>query len=335
VKSARGSSSGLTEDDAEAIMREVPSVAAAAPILSASTQVVSGSNNTSTRITGTTLPYFSVRAWSVARGDFWTEADERTAAKVCVIGETVRQDLFGNGDPIGQQIRVGKMPCVVVGLLAAKGQSSFGQDQDDTILVPIGTFRARVSHRAGREVNQIMLSARDPNVSSRAERATNELLRQLHKLQPYEENDFSVRNMQDLAKSFNEQRAAITMLLLSVASISLLVGGIGVMNIMLVSVTERTREIGIRLAIGARSSDILAQFLVEAVVLSGIGGVAGLALGALSSSLLAKQTGWNMKIQPESAIIAVAVASGIGVVFGFFPARTAAKLDPIVALRHE
>jgi putative ABC transport system permease protein len=335
VRSAAGSASGLTEDDARAIMREVPSIGAAAPVMSASAQIVAGARNWSTRVTGTTPEYFDVRAWNTSIGSIFTDADMRISAKVCVIGETVRTNLFGTENPVGRAIRIGRMPCTVVGVLASKGQSSFGQDQDDTVLVPISTFRARIAHRPGREVNMIMLSARDPLVTHRAEVATTALLRQRHHLQPGTENDFTVRNLADLAQTFDEQRAALTFLLLAVASISLLVGGIGVMNIMLVSVTERTREIGIRLAIGARARDILAQFLVESVVLSGLGGLVGLLLGWGVGQILGKTTGWSIKLQPDSAILAVAVSGGIGVIFGFFPARRAAQLDPIEALRHE
>jgi putative ABC transport system permease protein len=336
ARGGAGTAGGLTEDDARAIVREVPSVAAAAPLLSASAQVVAAGRNWATRINGTTPEYFSVRAWPAAEGDVFGDAEVRVAAKVCVIGETVRQNLFDRGeDPIGRTIRIGKMPCTVIAVLEPKGQSSFGQDQDDTVLVPISTFRARVSRRPGREVNMIMVSARDPLVTRRAESGITSLLRQRHRIGPGTENDFTVRNMADLARSFDEQRAALTFLLLSVASISLLVGGIGVMNIMLVSVTERTREIGIRLAIGARARDILAQFLIEAVALAAVGGIAGLGLGIVASYMLGRTTEWSVRIQPESALLAVAVAGGIGVVFGFFPARRAAKLDPIVALRHE
>jgi putative ABC transport system permease protein len=336
VRTAAGTAVGLTEDDARAISREVPSVSAVAPMLGASTQVVAAGRNASTRITGTTPDYFVVRAWNVASGFLFTDAEIRTASKVCLLGETVRQALFPNGeDPLGRSIRVGRMPCTVIGVLATKGQSSFGQDQDDTVIVPITTFRARILNRPNGSINSIMLSAREPNLTRRAEGAITALLRQRHHISAGDEPDFSVRNLQDLAQSFDEQRATLTFLLLAVASISLLVGGIGVMNIMLVSVTERTREIGIRLAIGARARDIMAQFLVEAVVLSAIGGVAGLGLGVFVSYMLGRSTQWSVKIQPDSALIAVAVASGIGVVFGFFPARSAAKLDPIVALRHE
>ncbi len=335
ARGAAGSGTGLTEDDARAIMVEVPSVTAAAPILSAGAQLVVGARNWSTRVYGSTPEYFRVRNWNTIDGAPFTDTDTRLSAKVCVIGTTIQRELFGGGSPLGQQMRVGRMPCTVVGVLESKGQSGFGQDQDDVVIVPLSTFRTRVARKPGREVGQVMISARDPSLMSRAEGAINSLLRQRHRLSAADENDFTVRNMADVVKSFDEQRAAITTLLLVVASISLLVGGIGVMNIMLVSVTERTREIGIRLAIGARAGDILAQFLVEAVVLAAIGGVAGLGLGVGASLLVGMTTQWRVSVQPETAILAVAVAGGIGVVFGFFPARRAAKLDPIVALRHE
>jgi putative ABC transport system permease protein len=335
ARGAAGSGSGLTEDDARAILVEVPSVSAAAPIVSANAQLVAGARNWSTRVYGSTPDYFRVRSWAVTDGAAFTESDVRSSSKVCVIGTTIQRELFGGESALGAMMRVGRMPCTVVGVLETKGQSGFGQDQDDVVVVPISTFRTRVSRRPGREVSQVMVSARDPALMPRAEAAITALLRQRHRLSGADENDFTVRNMSDVVKSFDAQRAAITTLLLVVASISLLVGGIGVMNIMLVSVTERTREIGIRLAIGARAGDLLAQFLVEAVVLAAIGGMAGLGLGAGASMIVGKTTEWKVSLQPETAVLAVLVSGGIGVVFGFFPARRAARMDPIVALRHE
>ncbi len=257
---------------------------------------------------------------------------------MCLLGETVRQALFQGADPIGQTVRVGRVPCTVVGVLASKGQSSFGQDQDDAVIMPISTVRNRLSRRAGRgsrEVNTIMVSARDPNLTRRAETAINELLRQRHRLGANDENDFSVGNMQDIMATLEQTRSTLSALLLAVAAIALLVGGIGVMNIMLVSVTERTREIGIRLAVGARSGDILAQFLVEAVALSVLGGLAGLGVGWAAGTALASVMNWTVSFSPTAAVIALGTSSAIGVVFGYFPARRAAHLDPIQALRHE
>lgn len=335
ARGAAGTGNGLTEDDARAILVEVPSVSAAAPILSASAQLVAGARNWSTRVYGTTPDYFRVRSWNVTDGSVFTDSDLRTSAKVCVVGTTIVRELFGGENALGSTMRVGRMPCTIVGILEAKGQSGFGQDQDDVVIVPMNTFRTRVSRKPGREVQQVMVSAREPSQMPHAEASITALLRQRHRLVGAEENDFTVRNMADVVKSFDAQRQAITTLLLVVASISLLVGGIGVMNIMLVSVTERTREIGIRLAIGARANDILAQFLIEAVVLAAIGGLAGLGLGAGASFLVGRTTEWKVSLQADTAILAVIVSGGIGVVFGFFPARRAARLDPIVALRHE
>jgi len=335
ARGAAGTAQGMTEDDAVAIEHEVPSVRAVAPVLGASAQVVVGARNAATRVTGTTLDYFAVRNWSVSRGSTWTDSDYRTGAKVCVLGETVRRALFDSTDPVGSTLRIGRVPCTIVGVMTSKGQSSFGQDQDDVVLMPLSTFRARVSHRPGREIGMIMLSARDPRLTRRAETAVTALLRQRHHLGAGIENDFTVRNLSEIAQTFDAQRATIAMLLLAVASISLFVGGIGVMNIMLVSVTERTREIGLRLALGARGRDIMAQFLVEAVVLSLLGGLVGLGLGVLANTVIAGQTGWTLRLRVDTALLAVAVAGGIGVIFGFLPARRAASLDPIVALRHE
>jgi putative ABC transport system permease protein len=330
-----GSAAALNEDDATAIARELGTVQATAPILGASAQVVVGSRNVATRAVGSTTDYVRVRSWGLQRGRYFTEADVRTAAKVCLLGETVRVALFGRADPVGETVRIGRVPCTVIGLLAVKGQGSFGQDYDDTVLMPITTLRARIRRASGRDVDQIMVSARDPAVMQRAQQQVLGLMRQRHRLGPGEENDFVVRNLQDIQSTFEKTRSTLSSLLLSIAFIALLVGGIGVMNIMLVSVTERTREIGIRLAVGAQARDILAQFLVEAVVLSGVGGVAGLALGVGAGYGLGKAMDWAVRFSPAAAVIALGTSSGIGVVFGFFPARRAAQLDPIAALRHE
>ncbi len=335
VRGDGGSHAALTEDDARAIARELTAVVAVAPTLGVSAQVVYGARNAATRITGTTPDYLAARDWGVTRGRVFNEADMRSAAKVCLIGETVRQTLFGRADPVGQTMRIGKLPCEIVGLLSPKGQGSFGQDYDDTVLMPITSVRARLRGSTGREVDQIMVSVRTPMQVRRAQAQLTALVRQRHRLQESEENDFSVRNLQEMMETFERTRSTLSTLLLSIACIALLVGGIGVMNIMLVSVTERTREIGIRLAVGARSGDILAQFLVEAVTLSAIGGFAGLALGVGAGVGLGKAMDWNVSFSPVAALIALATSSGIGVVFGFFPARRAASLDPITALRHE
>ncbi|MBI5516152.1 MAG: ABC transporter permease [Deltaproteobacteria bacterium] len=330
-----GSAAALNEDDAQAIARELGTIQATAPILGASAQVVVGSRNVATRAVGSTTDYVRVRSWGLQRGRYFTEADVRTAAKVCLLGETVRQALFGRADPVGETVRIGRVPCTVIGLLAVKGQGSFGQDYDDTVLMPITTLRARIRRASGRDVDQIMVSARDAAVMQRAQQQVIALMRQRHRIGAGEENDFIVRNLQDIQSTFEKTRSTLSTLLLSIAFIALLVGGIGVMNIMLVSVTERTREIGIRLAVGAQARDILAQFLVEAVVLSGVGGVTGLALGVGAGYGLGKAMDWAVRFSPTAAVVALGTSSGIGVVFGYFPARRAAQLDPITALRHE
>jgi macrolide transport system ATP-binding/permease protein len=335
VRSAQGTAASLTDDDAAAIAREVPTVARVAATVGSSVQVVAGERNVSTRATGTTADYFAVRSWGAALGTLWGEDAVTAGAPACAIGETVRQGLFGGADPVGQEIRVGAMPCNVVAVLARKGQSGLGQDNDDTVVMPISTFRAGINRMPNGGVNSIMVTASGPDTVHRAQDAITALLRQRHRIRPGAEDNFGVSNLSDLTSAFNEQTAIVSALLMVVASISLLVGGIGVMNIMLVSVTERTREIGIRLAIGARSRDILAQFLIEATTLAAIGGVAGLAVGVGASLVIGRLTEFSVGFNPDIAATSMAVSGGIGVVFGFFPARSAARLDPIVALRRE
>ncbi len=335
ARGARGAAATLTDEDAVAIGREVPSVAAVAPVLGASAQVVAGELNWSTRVTGTTPGYFAVRTWDAALGALWGDDEVRLSARSCVLGETVRRQLFGADDPTGREVRVGRMPCTVVAVLAPRGQTGFGQDQDDTVVVPISAFRAGIFRLPNGQVNAVMVTARGPDLVFRAQDGVTALLRQRHRIDAGQEDDFSVRNLTEIMNSFQAQQSIISVLLLTVASISLLVGGIGVMNIMLVSVTERTREIGIRLAIGARPRDILAQFLVEAVVLSGVGGLAGLLLGVGASFVLSRVTDFSLQFQTDTALLAMLVSCGVGVVFGFVPARDAARLNPIDALRHE
>ena len=335
VRSAQGTAVSLTDEDAEAIAREVPTVATVAATVASGAQVVAGERNVSTRVTGTTAGFFSVRSWTASLGALWTDEEVRSRAPACAIGETVRQGLFGGTDPIGSEIRVGQMPCTVVAVLARKGQSGFGQDNDDTVVMPISSFRAGITRMPNNQVNSIMVTARGPDVLRRAQDSITLLLRQRHRIRPGAEDNFGVSNLSDLTSAFNEQTAIVSALLMVVASISLLVGGIGVMNIMLVSVTERTREIGIRLAIGARGRDILAQFLIEATTLAVIGGVAGIGVGIVASLLVGRLTEFSVGFRPDIAALSMAVSGGIGVIFGFFPARSAARLDPIVALRRE
>jgi len=298
-------------------------------------QVVAVDRNTNTRVTGTTPGFFTVRSWRPALGALWGDEEVRDATTACAIGETVRRTLFDEANPVGHEIRVGLMPCTIVAVLEKKGQSGFGQDNDDAVIIPISAFRAGINRPPQRRVNSIMVSASAPDVVGRTQEGITSLLRQRHRIRGDAENDFRVNNISDLTAAFDAQRSIISALLLVVASISLLVGGIVVMNIMLVSVTERTREIGIRLAIGARAADILAQFLVESVVLAAVGGAAGLGLGVVASVIVGRVTEFSVSFQPDSALFAVVVSCTIGMVFGFFPARSAARLDPIVALRRE
>ena len=336
ARGAQGTGSGITRADADAVGKEIPSVAAAAPVQSTNSQVVAGARNVSTKITGTTPAFLTIRAWVIESGRGFTDEDLSTSASVCLIGKTVEKNLFPAGDnPLGTTIRVNRMPCVVEGVLGPKGQSGWGQDQDDVILMPLTTFRAHVNKRAGDDIDNIVVSARDASAVFRAQAQITSLMRQRHAIRAGAEDDFMVRNLTEMMNALDAQRAAITMLLLVMASVSLIVGGIGVMNIMLVSVTERTREIGIRLAIGARPIDILTQFLLEAIVLASMGGLAGLLLGIGAGRLVGKLTDYQVSLQPESALMALLISCGIGIVFGFFPARSAAKLDPIQALRHE
>ncbi|MDP2341913.1 MAG: ABC transporter permease [Deltaproteobacteria bacterium] len=336
ARGAPGSGGGLTRADADAIRRELPAVAASAPVQAASTQIVVGAKNVPTRVTGTTPSFLTIRAWQIESGRAFDDADVTSAAAVCLIGKTVEKTLFPGGEnPLGTTVRVDRMPCTIEGVLKGKGQSGGGQDQDDLILMPITTYRAHINRKAGDDVDSIVVSARDAGAVLRAQSQITALLKQRHDIGDDEEDDFMVRNLTEMLNALDSQRAAITMLLLVMASVSLIVGGIGVMNIMLVSVTERTREIGVRLAIGARPVDILTQFLLEAIVLAVMGGLAGLALGAAAGQLVGSLTDYNVSLQPESALLAIVISCGIGVVFGFFPARSAAALDPIQALRHE
>jgi macrolide transport system ATP-binding/permease protein len=335
ARSGTGTVATLTSEDADEIATQIPSVAAVAPSTTYTTQVVAGAGNWSTRVTGTTPEFFDVRAWPVARGASFDEGDLSRRAKVCVLGQTVASALFGDRDPVGEPIRVASMPCTVIGVLARKGQSTFGADQDDTVVLPISTMRANIGHGQGDSVQQIAISSRSRALTEHTATQVAALLRQLHHLSPRDEDDFQIRNLEELTRTYDEQARTIAMLLLVVASIALLVGGIGVMNIMLVSVTERTREIGIRRAVGARSVDVLAQFLVESVVLAVLGGVAGLVVGVVVSVAFGAFSDFVVAFRPTSALVAVVVSAAIGVVFGYFPARRAARLDPIEALRRE
>ncbi|MEX2199196.1 MAG: ABC transporter permease [Burkholderiales bacterium] len=338
VRLAVGSSYTLSEDDALAINREIQE-ATAAPALRGGAQVIWGNGNWSTQIYGTTPEYLAVREWRLASGRIFEPAEMSGAGKVCIVGQTVVRELFGGDDPVGQVVRIKRVPFTVIGVLENKGQSMMGSDQDDIILIPIATARSRVLGAANlakqRAVSTIWVKVADGYDTQAAETQVRALLRQRHRLQPGAEDDFSLRNLAEVMAAQEASSRVLALLLAAVASVSLVVGGIGIMNIMLVSVTERTREIGLRMAVGARTRDILGQFLVEAVTLSLIGGLAGVLLGVGGALLVAQVAGWQIQLSGNAVALAVAFAFAIGVFFGFYPARKAARLNPVEALRFE
>ncbi len=335
AKGKQGAGVRLTEDDGRAILRESISVATLAPALRARAQVVAEAKNVSTSVTGTTLPFFTVRTWGITRGELWTVHDEAVKAKVCVIGTTVQEKLFGDTDPIGRTVRIDRYAYRVIGVLASKGEAPFGGDQDDIVIMPISSMRSRVLKTPPGFAGVLMLSATASETTERAVEQIESILRQRHRIEEGKEPDFVIRTQKEFQEMQSTIYGVLTLLLVGIAAISLIVGGIGIMNIMLVSVTERTREIGIRMAIGAREGDILNQFLIEAVVLSVIGGLAGVLIGMVTTAALGKLIGWPMSVSSMALIVSVSSSAFTGIAFGFFPARRAAKLDPIDALRHE
>jgi putative ABC transport system permease protein len=328
----------LTEEDVVAIAREIPEVQVAAPSMRTSAQVVAGNTNWSTSIFGTTNDHLEARDWPLAGGRAFESAEMQGSAKVAIIGQTVAQQLFGDADPLDQVIRVKKVPVTIVGLLEKKGQNSMGQDQDDVVIVPISTFRNRIQGGAAgrlKRVNAISVKVREGQDMKAAEEGIKELLRQRFKVQPGADDPFSIRNLTEILQAQEASSRVMTLLLAAVAGISLVIGGIGIMNIMLVSVTERTREIGLRMAVGARGKDILAQFLIEAVTLSLIGGAIGVLIGGLSTWAVGHFAGWQVSITTASILLAAGFSAFVGIFFGFYPARRASKLLPIQALRYE
>ena len=319
--------------DAEAIVREVAGVAEVAPQSSQAMVAVYGNENWNTSVTGSDNRYFRVGNWELAEGRDFSDSELRAGKSVCVIGETVRQRLFGAQVPIGSKIRLKKIACEVIGLLKSKGQSAGGSDQDDTIVMPIRTFWRRVA--GNQDVQRLRISAREGVSTATVQRDVENLMRERRRIGPGEEDDFSVMDMQEIARTLTGTTQILTALLGAVAAVSLLVGGIGIMNIMLVSVTERTREIGIRLAIGAQERDVLTQFLVEAMVLSSFGGLFGILLALGASWFIAGLLQIPYVVEPTMVLFAFLFSMAIGVAFGYFPARKAARLDPIDALRHE
>jgi putative ABC transport system permease protein len=338
VRIGQGSQLTITEDDSAAIAREIPAVQVSAPSVRGNTQVVFGNLNWYTGVQGVTADYFEARDWNVINGRPIGPEDVDGATKVVLLGQTTAVNLFGDLDPLGQIVRIKKVPFTVVGLLDSKGQNSWGQDQDDIVIIPISTAKKKVlgkSNSNPRAVGAISVKIRAGEDMSEAEGQLRELLRQRHRLQPNQDDDFNVRNLSEILQTQEESSKVMTYLLAAIASVSLLVGGIGIMNIMLVSVTERTREIGLRMAVGARGRDILGQFLIEAVTLSLIGGVIGIAAGLGGAEALSYFAEWRTLVAPQAIALAFGFAAAVGVFFGFYPARKAARLDPIEALRYE
>ena len=329
----RSAAAPFDQDDVEAITREIRAIVAVAPSSSQPTKAVFGNENWSTSVTGTDNQYFQVRNWDIEAGRQFTESELRAGKAVCILGATVRQELFGGQDPLGGKIRLQKLSCHVIGLLRAKGQSTMGMDQDDLVLVPLRTFQRRIA--GSQDIGIIQVSVQEGASTQKVQQDIKRLMRKRRHITATEDDDFSVRDLKEIANMLSGATQVLTALLGAVAAVSLLVGGIGIMNIMLVSVTERTREIGIRLAIGALEREVLTQFLVEAVVLSSFGGLFGVVLALVSSVALAKALQVPFVFNPGIVIIAFLFSAAVGVVFGYFPARKAARLDPIDALRHE
>ncbi len=338
VRMGSGSRQTLSQDDAVALEREVGAVQLAIPVVRGTAQIVAGGLNWSTTVHGTSDTFLEARDWLLSEGRNFTPEEMSGAAKVALVGETVAINLFPEGGVVGQEIRIKNVPFTVIGLLARKGQNMTGQDQDDTILIPLMTAKRRVlgtSQANARAVGSMLVKIRDGEDMKEAEEQIRALLRQRHRLQASQDDDFWMRNLTEVAATRDASSRTLAFLLAAVATVSLLVGGIGIMNIMLVSVTERTREIGLRLAVGARPHDILAQFLIEATTLATIGGAVGVVVGAVGAHAAAAVAGWATLIQPEAVALAVGFSFAVGVFFGFYPARRASRLDPIEALRTE
>jgi putative ABC transport system permease protein len=327
------SAPSLTKEDYAALRREINNINGVSPEVRANAQIAAGNQNTSVQVTGVSEDYLDIRAWPLASGVNFTEFDVRTAGKVALIGQTTATSLFGDTDPVGQIIRIKNAPFMVVGLLASKGTSMRGDDQDDVVLVPYTSAMVRLT--GGTSFRSFMIQAASSDVTSRVQDQITELLRQRHRIAPGRDDDFLLRTQQEMTELATGTTKTMTVLLAVIAGVSLLVGGIGIMNIMLVSVTERTREIGVRMAVGARGRDILLQFLMEAVMLSLVGGLVGIGLGIYGSRVVSATQGWTTLVSTNSIAWAFGFSAFIGVFFGFYPARKAARLDPIDALRYE
>jgi putative ABC transport system permease protein len=328
-----GGAGTLTVEDALAMGKDVPGVTGVSPEVRSGAQIMAGNNNWQTSVMGESVDYLTIRQWDIADGVMFTDSDVRSAAKVCILGKTTADKLFPDDDPVGKTIRIKNVPMKVLGVLKAKGASMMGSDQDDTVIVPYTTGMKRFAGVT--MLRSINVQAASAEQMAEVQNAIAELLRQRHRIQPGRDDDFMMRNQQEIAEAMSATTEVMTALLAAIASVSLLVGGIGIMNIMLVSVTERTREIGIRMAVGARGRDILLQFLIEAVALSSTGGLLGIGMGIGGARLITMIKQWPTLISPDSVIIAFAFSAAVGVFFGFYPARKASQLDPIDALRYE
>ena len=332
---SRGSQSynRLRVKDADKLKREGLLLSAVSPVVFTRTQIIGGQGNWRTTINGVSTDYQIIRDWATSSGRFFDQSEVRQMRKVAVLGHTVAENLFPGEDPVGQQVQLRNVPFQIIGVLEEKGQTASGTDQDDVIFAPYTTVQSRLSGWS--RIFQILVSTSSPGDIPDAQEEIKAIMRESHDLAAWEDDDFTVRNQTDLADAAQGTTEVMTLLLAAIASISLLVGGIGIMNIMLVSVTERTREIGIRMAIGARGGDVLTQFLVESIVMSVLGGLIGLGVGFAGASILGSATGWNTVVSPETVLIAIVFSAGVGIFFGFYPARKAAALNPIEALRYE
>jgi len=338
VRLGSGAVASLTQDDAKAIADQCPSVALTAPTVRGAVQVVYGNSNWATNVQGVTPDYMTIRDYTMLYGQFFTTQDVDAAAKTAVLGETVAQNLFGDSDPTGLVVIIKNVPFTVAGVLTPKGQSPTGQDQDDVILLPISTATQKVlgANRANaKAIGSLMVQAINPQAMDSAMQEMEGLLRERHKILPGQDDDFTIRNLTEVFAAQETSAQVMSILLGAIASVSLIVGGIGIMNIMLVSVTERTREIGLRQAVGAKTRDILLQFLVEAVTLSVLGGILGIGLGLTASVLISHFASWSTQVSPLAILLAFLFSAVVGVFFGYYPARKAALLDPIEALRYE
>jgi len=338
VSGGAGSLPTLTEDDAWAIQNEIVSVKLTAPTVRGNAQLIAGNLNWSTSVNGVTNEFFSVREWDLADGRLFDSDEIKASSKVVILGETVAENLFPDQDPIGQSLRINRVPFTVIGVLNPKGDSGPGGDQDDAVMLPITTAKKRVlggRKRAGNLVDEIYVKAKGAEMVSQTEESVEALLRERHQIAPSQNDDFEIRNMAEFMNARADSSKAMSFLLMAVASISLIVGGIGIMNIMLVSVTERTREIGLRMAVGATGTSIMSQFLIESIVLSLIGGVLGVILGLTGSLAMSTYSQWKAIIDPQSVLLAFSFSAAVGIFFGFYPAHKASLLNPIEALRHE